>query len=471
MKTKSSKKKKWIIIGAAVAVVAVILLNIAVLGGSPEAMSVAAATVSQGDITEEMDYSGTVVSEETKTYFAPVSGRIKTVDAQMGDWVKAGDSLLTYDLEELEKNGEQAALQAKAEGYGIDAAMQTLQKSQKDQTEAAQNYDEAMQYVNHYSACLESATRQYNEAMAVKNEYDTLKATVDQYRIQQGENEQPNPELTNLIAQGESRLNELAGQMVQYDYAALEGAVTVCSNDLNEYKARAQQYEAEKRDDPSLASQQAQQSALRELNNLNKEQALEDLETAKAGIHADFDGVLTEVAAVEGQTVTEGMQMFVLQSTENMKVSVNVTKYDLAKINVGQKAVITINGQEYDGVVTRIDGMAQINEAGTSTVTADIHINDSDERIYLGIEAKVKIESDQEENVYLVPIESVNYDTQGAFCYVIEDGVIVRKDVETGISSDTQVQILKGVSLGDQVITEVTTDLAEGMAVTPVAKE
>lgn len=471
MKTKSSKKKKWIIIGAAVAVVAVILLNIAVLGGSPEAMPVAAATVSQGDIAEEMDYSGTVVSEETKTYFAPVSGRIKTVGAQTGDWVKAGDSLLTYDLEELEKNGEQAALQAKAEGYGIDATMQTLQKSQKDQTEAAQNYDEAMQYVNHYSACLESATRQYNEAMAVKNEYDTLKATVDQYRIQQGENEQPNPELTNLIAQGESRLNELAGQMAQYDYAALEGAVTVCSNDLNEYKARAQQYEAEKRDDPSLASQQAQQSALRELNNLNKEQALEDLETAKAGIHADFNGVLTEVAAVEGQTVTEGMQMFVLQSTENMKVSVNVTKYDLAKINVGQKAVITINGQEYDGVVTRIDGMAQINEAGTSTVTADIHINDPDERIYLGIEAKVKIESDQEENVYLVPIESVNYDTQGAFCYVIEDGVIVRKDVETGISSDTQVQILKGVSLGDQVITEVTTDLAEGMAVTPVAKE
>ncbi len=378
---------------------------------------------------------------------------------------------MTYDLEELEKNSEQAALQAKAEGYGIDATMQTLQQSQKEQTEAARNYDEAMQYVNHYSACLESATRQYNEALAVKNEYGTLKATVDQYKIQQAENEQPNPELTNLVTQGENRLNELAAQMAQYDYAALEGAVTICSNDLNEYKAQAQQYKAEQRDDPSLGSQQAQQSALRELNNLSKEQASEELELAKAGVHADFNGVLTEVDAVAGQTVTEGMQIFVLQSTENMKVSVEVTKYDLSKIDVGQKAVITINGREYEGVVTRIDGMAKVNAAGASTVTADIHINNPDDAIYLGIEAKVKIESDREENVYLAPIESVNYDTKGAFCYVIENGVIVRKDVEAGISSDTRVQILSGLSVGDQVITQVTTDLAEGMAVTPVTEE
>ena len=452
-------------------VVAVIILNVAVLGGAPAAMPVATATVSQGDIVEEMDYSGTVVSEEVKTYFAPVSGRVGAVDAVARNQIKAGASLMTYDLEELEKNSEQAALQAKAEGYGIDATMQTLQQSQKEQTEAARNYDEAMQYVNHYSACLESATRQYNEALAVKNEYDTLKATVDQYKIQQAENEQPNPELANLITQGENRLNELAAQMAQYDYAALEGAVTVCSNDLNEYKAQAQQYKAEQRDDPSLGSQQAQQSALRELNNLNKEQASEELELAKAGVHADFNGVLTEVDAVAGQTVTEGMQIFVLQSTENMKVSVEVTKYDLSKIDVGQKAVITINGREYEGVVTRIDGMAKVNAAGASTVTADIHINNPDDAIYLGIEAKVKIESDREENVYLAPIESVNYDTKGAFCYVIENGVIVRKDVEAGISSDTRVQILSGLSVGDQVITQVTTDLAEGMAVTPVTEE
>ena len=362
-------------------------------------------------------------------------------------------------------------LQAKAESYGIDATMQTIQSTQREQAEAAKNYDEAMQYVNHYSACLESASREYNEAMTVKTEYETLKATVDQYKIQQAENEQPNSELANLIVQGEARLNELSAQMAKYDFAALEGAVTTCSNDLNEYKALAQQYKAEKRTDNSLASQNAQQATLRELNNITKEKATENLETAKAGIKADFNGVVTEVAVTEGQTTAEGMQLFVLQSTEDMKVSVNITKYDLAQIEVGQKAIITINGNQYEGTVTKINGMAQLNANGAATVSADIHINNPDEAIYLGIEAKVQIESAKREDVVLAPIECVNYDTEGSFCFVVEDGVIVRKKVEVGITSDTQAEILSGLAGGEQVITQVTTDLGEGMEVTPMPEE
>lgn len=125
----------------------------------------------------------------------------------------------------------------------------------------------------------------------------------------------------------------------------------------------------------------------------------------------------------------------------------------------------------YEGTVTKINGMAQVNATGAATVTADIHIDNPDERIYLGIEAKVKVESASEENVLLVPVACVNYDTKGAFCYIVEDGILVRRDVEAGISSDTQIQIISGLKAGDQVITEVTMDLVEGMEVTPMPEE
>lgn len=148
-----------------------------------------------------------------------------------------------------------------------------------------------------------------------------------------------------------------------------------------------------------------------------------------------------------------------------------MNKYDLEQIKVGQKAEITINGAAYDGIVTKINGMAQTNAQGAATVTADIHINNPDENIYLGIEAKVKIQSDEAENALLVPVECVNYDTKGSFCYVVENGVIIRRDVEAGISSDTQIQIINGLKAGEQVITEVTGDLSEGMEVTPMPEE
>lgn len=467
------KKKKWLVLILALAVIGIVIISafIKFVGNLSAAVPVPVATVSGGDLVQQMDFSGTVMTEETKVYFAPVAGEIATVEAAPGDLVKSGDVLMTYDLEALEQISRESELQAKAEGYGIDATMQTIQKSQSDYAKAVKDYDEAMQYVNHYSACLESASREYNQALGVKTEYETLKATVDQYKIQQAENEEPNPELANLIAQGEARLNELAGQMAQYDYAALEGAVTTCSNDLNEYKALAQQYKAEKIENPSLASQSAQQSVLRELNDLSKEKADDDLETAKAGVKADFNGVITQVDAVEGQTVAPGMQMFMLQSTDDLKVSVSVSKYDLAKIRVGQKAEITINGSVYTGSVEKINGMAQANAQGSATVTADIHIDDPDGNIYLGIEAKVKIKSDAVENALLVPVECVNYDTKGAFCYVVKDGMLFRKDVEAGLSSDTQIQIIRGLEKGEQVVTQVTGELSEGMEVTPMLTE
>ena len=82
-----------------------------------------------------------------------------------------------------------------------------------------------MAFVVHWSSCLESASASYNEAMAVSTEYDTLKATVDQYKIQQADNATPNEALAQLITEGDAKLAELAQKKAQYDYPALEKAV------------------------------------------------------------------------------------------------------------------------------------------------------------------------------------------------------------------------------------------------------
>lgn len=465
-----TKKKKWPIILGILAVVLVAFVSCGVAASKTlsAAPAVSVATVSVGDISSQIDVSGTVASEERKVYFSTITGQIDSVAVSAGDRVRAGDSLITYDMEKLESLDEVASLQAQAEQYGITANVQSIQKAQSDYTEAVANYDEAMQYVDHWSARLESNRNKYNEAMEIKNEYDMLKATVDQYKISQADYETPNPELAGLIQEGEARLNELSAKMANYDYAALESAITTCSNELSAYKALAQQYEAQKVENPSLGSQKAQQSTLRELNNLTREQAEEALETARKGIAADFNGVVTQISVVEGQTAPEGTQLLVLESTDSVMVSVGINKYDLAQIAEGQRAVITINGNEYEGYVKKINRMGQLDASGNATVTAEIHIEQPDDHIYLGIEAKVRIESATEENALLVPIQCVNYDTKGAFCYVVEEGVIVRRDVAAGISSDTYVQVIAGLQAGEQVVTDVTTDLYEGMGVIPV---
>lgn len=47
---------------------------------------------------------------------------------------------------------------------------------------------------------------------------------------------------------------------------------------------------------------------------------------------------------------------------------------------------------------------------------------------------------------------------------MVENGAAVRRDVKTGLSSDTQVEIASGISAGDEVILNPQ-DVTEGMAV------
>ena len=79
---------------------------------------------------------------------------------------------------------------------------------------------------------------------------------------------------------------------------------------MNEYKALAEQYKAEKVDNPALASQSKQQAVLKEINEMEKEDAGKSLEKASDGIIADFDGIISEVGVVQGQSLLEGTQLF-----------------------------------------------------------------------------------------------------------------------------------------------------------------
>jgi len=167
----------------------------------------------------------------------------------------------------------------------------------------------------------------------------------------------------------------------------------------------------------------------------------------------------------------EGSELFVIANDKKVKITIEVSKYDLEKIALDQQATITINNHQYEGHVAKIDRYAHMNQSGASVLGADIHIDNPDENIYLGIEGKVSIETAALSDILLVPIECINSDTTGDFCLVVEDGSIVRKDVELGISSDEYSQIVSGLAEGDQVIAEVTGDLTEGMNVTPVEEK
>ena len=290
----------------------------------------------------------------------------------------------------------------------------------------------------------------------------------------QGEVDRLNEEIKN---------NNIAAQQVSYQLGQLsnDSRVKELQDKISEeqdkvahyreYKTEMESQKASSEGGVMNAYQKSELEANHELSGMTAQDAMEDYSYATDGVLADFNGIVTELPVVEGAPVAEGTSLLTLANRDKVKVDISVTKYDLEKIEVGQKAEITVSGHSYEGEVVKINKMATINASGTAAVGAEIRINNPDDYIYLGIEAKVLINTKESAQVLLLPVECVNADQTGDFVYTVENGIVVRKDVTTGISSDTYIEITDGLTGGEQVISSVTTGIVEGMPVTAVPAE
>ncbi len=85
---------------------------------------------------------------------------------------------------------------------------------------------------------------------------------------------------------------------------------------------------------------------------------------------------------------------------------------------------------------------------------ATVQINHPDDNIFLGVDAKVKIQAAEAKNVIILPTEAVNIGKDGTFCWVNEDGVMKKRSITTGVTSDECAEITQGIDEGEQVIAD-----------------
>lgn len=469
--SKKKKIKPWMIFTAA-AVVLFVVLGVVMVVKMSEAMTGIGTPVEvteawKGSIAQTVDGSGTVSSEETKVYFADVSAEIESLSAASGEYVKKGEVLLAYNTKNLEEQMKQAELEAKISTYGADAVIAGIDDAQKKAADASANYEDAKKYIAHYTECVGQISSQLNEATELAGKQAELEKQVTGYT--ETLNADPgNKKAAKALKEAQKEYERVTKKLESYDIKALEDSLASCSGDLAEYKALLKEYEMTKESDPAAPLSKAQQAAVKESARFSEKSAKDRLDAADEGVKAEFDGVVSNVMAVQGQTVTEGMELFTVHNTGKLKVTLTVTKYDVQKLAEGQKAEITINGKGYTGSVSRVSRIATANDSGAAVVEADVHIDNPDASIILGMEAKVSVQTAEESDVLIIPAAGVNYSSEGIFCYILADGMIEKREIETGLSDDEYVQVLSGLSEGDKVVTNVTSVIEEGMKATEI---
>lgn len=479
------KRKKFIrrcvVLGLVALVVGYMVIS-SIAAGNVKPMVMTTQAL-RGDVEESLNISGNVQSERYKIYFPPAEGNVAELNVELGDSVSAGDVLLGYDIQESEFGMQKASLQADSASNGYSSSIhQSNEKAQKV-TDAEMNLatvepmiESQKVKINNMETYLEDAKSRervdlYNEQYKLQKELNSLQ---EEQSLAALEGDQPGEGVYRSIEKASNEMSRISMELqlleedveltqIERDIIREKNVLT----DLEEYKAKQESIRDGSEPQVLNVYEKRRLAAENELSQLQFEEAKKDYEEALKGITADFDGIVTELNISEGGFVAKETAVLKLESSKEVKLTFNVSKYDLEKLKVGQSATVNVSGHYYDGTVSKINRMATISSAGTPVVAAEIHINNPDDNIYLGVEAKAEIHTAAVQDTVMIPIEAVNADKDGDFCFAVENGVVVKKRLETGIASDMYMEVKEGLSENDIVIIDLMSAV-EGMEVTPM---
>jgi len=182
---------------------------------------------------------------------------------------------------------------------------------------------------------------------------------------------------------------------------------------------------------------------------------------------------------VEGLTIAEGLPLSAQTTTSGTRtgqriasivksgsplISVNLSEIDVPKVEVGQKATITfdsVSDKTFTGVVTAIDRTGSTTSNVTS-YPAIIKLDSDSDQILPNMATIANIIVETKNSVLKVSSAAIQTQNSQSTVRVIKNGQETTVNVETGISSDSETEILSGINEGDIVITGQTNSTSTG---------
>lgn len=149
----------------------------------------------------------------------------------------------------------------------------------------------------------------------------------------------------------------------------------------------------------------------------------------------------------------------IIQDLSSTKVQVSINEVDVAGVAVGQPAVVAVESlpdAQLHGTVERLDANGTTNQ-GVVGYQAIVKLDHLDGRLRPGMTSSARITIQSKQNVLKVPISAVHKAASDGHQYVesqTAEGRIIQHTVKTGMTSDTEIEITEGLTVGQRIVTQ-----------------
>ncbi len=489
-----SRRKKIIIIVSAVALLGLIVI-ISVFASRKDAPEVTTVKIEvRPDLRQTVTASGEVRPIQFVNMTSEVAGRIEEIFVKEGDLVTKGQPLVRLDPTQLQSNQQ-------AQASAAQAAISDVQNA-RTQVLAAQNQvAQAQQGLVVAEAAVASARQQLVSSQT----------TVDRAQVDLNTAQRELKRTTELVESGVASRSEYdaARDRLEQSQVALRTAQANYETQkigVQEAIARANQQRVNVRDS-RIGVQRAQSSVAASESRANQQAALQrgqSSQLAKATQLAPITGIIADVPSKVGTFAVAGLSttsLLTIADMSTVNVEVKVDETEISKVEVGQPAKIKVDAfadREITGSVTQKTPLALGKSATQSGLQTQINVQEAKEfRVVVqlqgvpddirnglkpGMSATATITTQVKNNVIAVPLQAIveksptppaagaspaptvagsvptpastdkPKDIKGV--YILEGNNKVKFiEVVTGITGESDIEILSGVQPGMEVIT------------------
>lgn len=436
-----SGKRKIIIATVLVLVVALVAVTISMNQRKTEGVAVETAKVKRHKVVQSVTAAGRIQPKIQVNISADVSAKIIRLAVKEGDWVEKGAFLLKLDNERYLAAVENAEAQLRSSQAEVKLAWENMEKARKEYLRTKELFDKNL------------------ESRA------TLEAMQAAYEVEKARHESAKDRVEQARATLKQAKDDLSKTKI---YAPMSGTISKLNKEQGEI---------------ALGSQ-FQEDVIMEISNLDGMEALVDVDendiinvaigdTAKIEVDAlpevVFTGVVTEIANSAKITA---------QGTSEQKTEFEVKVAVEGALAGGNNANASPGGVE----VKPVDFRPVSSLRPGMTASSDIVTETRNNCLAVPIQAVAVRTVDQLKKVpprgnkgeAIAEESSSEYkpDKDGfvEIVFVVKNGTVEARQVQTGIQSDTHIEIRSGLAEGEEIVIgnyrAISKDLQNGSSIT-----
>ena len=187
-------------------------------------------------------------------------------------------------------------------------------------------------------------------------------------------------------------------------------------------------------------------------------------------ITASFAGIIGKRGISGSSLGPENTIILTLDDSRKILCDLKIPEVYAAFLKKDLKLRATFSAYKNKSYEGKIESVASRVDAQTRSILARAKINNENSEILPGSLLEIEIFYN-EKNSLSVPDTSIMYEGSKKFIYkIIENNMIEKVEIETGIRNKGNLEVLSGLNEGDQIVAEGLTKIRSGMKVKPIIK-